>query len=194
MVAPEDGASRRALLSGAGLALAGAGSLALAGCGGGGAKSGPAQTQTLPASVSSTDVAILGAALELERRTVAAYVAGIPLLDRDDARAARQYLSEELEHAGELISLIRSAGAKAPPRQQSYPIGHPRSGAGVLAVLAGLEALQIASYQRWIPRLSPAPMRAAVATIMCCDAQHLAMVRVARGLTPAPSPFVTGSV
>ena len=149
-------------------------------------------TTTLPASVAQADVAILTQALELERRTVAAYLAGIPLLDHDQAKAARQFLSEELEHTGELISLITAAGGKAGPRANSYDIGNPQDQDGVMALLHSLERLQIANYLRWIPQLSPGPIRAAVATILTVDAQHVALWRLAQGRDPVPSAFVSG--
>ncbi|MFL5865280.1 MAG: ferritin-like domain-containing protein [Solirubrobacteraceae bacterium] len=183
-------ASRRALLAGAGAGFAG-GMMALAGCGS--AETGKQAVKTTPAPVRQHDIAVLGQALELERRTVAAYIAGMPLLTRSERTACRQFLNEELEHTGELISLIKAAGGKAAPRADSYALGHPTDGPGVLALLHSLEALQISSYLRWIPQLSPAPVRAAVASILTVDSQHLALVRVMEGQVPVPGPFVTGS-
>ena len=187
----EPGASRRALLSGAGAALTGVAALALGGCGR--PATGRAAVKELPRPLMENDVRILGRALELERRTVAAYVAGMPLLSHPLAKAARQFLNEELQHTGELISLITAAGAKAPLRADSYELGHPRDAGGVLALLHSLESLQIKTYLESIPRLSPGPVRAAVASILTVDAQHLAMLRLAQGQTPVPSAFVTGS-
>jgi hypothetical protein len=190
-VVSEDGrASRRALLTGTGTALAG-GALALAGCGS--VATGKQAVKQTSLAVRHQDIEILSRALELERRTVAAYIACIPLLTRPQRKAAREYLNEELEHTGELTSLIKAAGGKARPRGDSYALGHPTDGPGALAVLHALEALQISSYLEWIPQLSPAPVRAAVASILTVDAQHLSMVRVMQGQEPVPGPFVTGS-
>ena len=108
----EDGASRRALLRGAGQALVSAGALAALGGCGGQAPSGPQAVKQAARPVAHTDVEILTAALALERRTVAAYVAGIPLLPRSQVKGAKAFLSEELTHTGELISLIKAAGAR----------------------------------------------------------------------------------
>ena len=191
MVTPDGRASRRALLTGAGTALAG-GTLALAGCGS--AEIGKQAVKKTSARVQAKDIAVLNQALALERRTVAAYIAGMPLLTFTQRKAARQFLNEELEHTGELISLIKAAGGKAPPRADSYALGHPIDGPGVLAVLHSLESLQISRYLEWIPQLSPGPVRAAVASILTVDAQHLSMVRVLEGQVPVPGPFVTGSV
>lgn len=184
-------ASRRALLSGAGTALAGVGAIALGGCGR--AATGRKAVKQLPKALMESDVRILSRALALERRTVTAYVAGIPLLPHSQAKAARQFLNEELEHTGELISLITAAGAKPPPRADSYQLGHPSDAAAVLALLHSLETLQITNYLQSIPRLSPGPVRAAVASILTVDAQHVTMVRLAQGQTPVPSAFVSGA-
>jgi hypothetical protein len=184
-------ASRRALLTGAGAALAG-GTLALAGCGS--ADTGKAAVKKTSMPVRHEDIAILNEALALERRTVAAYVAGMPLLTRSERKATRVFMNEELQHTGELISLIKAAGGKAPPRPDSYALGHPTDGPGVLALLHSLEGLQISSYLDWIPRLAPGPVRAAVSSILTVDSQHLSMVRVMQGQVPVPGPFVTGSV
>ena len=184
-----DGASsRRALLSGAGAALA----LGVSACGGKSLPGHDAAKKLSPAEAKG-DIAILTQALELERRTVAAYLAGIPLLDRDQAKAARQFLSEELEHTGELISLIKAAGSQAGPRANSYDIGNAQDQSDVINLLHSLERLQIASYLRWIPQLSPGPIRAAVATILTVDSQHVALWRLAGGQDPVPSAFVSGS-
>jgi Ferritin-like domain len=185
------GASRRALLSGAGTALAGVGAIALGGCGR--AATGRKAVKQLPEALMESDVRILSRALALERRTVTAYVAGIPLLPHPQAKAARQFLNEELEHTGELISLITATGAKPPPRADSYQLGHPGDATAVLALLHSLETLQITNYLQSIPRLSPGPVRAAVASILTVDAQHVTMVRLAQGQTPVPSAFVSGA-
>jgi ferritin-like protein len=190
-VVSDDGApSRRALLTGTGTALAG-GVLALAGCGS--VETGKKAVKQTSASVRERDIAILGRALELERRTVAAYIACIPLLTRPERKACRQFLNEELQHTGELTSLIKAAGGKAAPRADSYALGHATDGPSALALLHSLENLQISSYLGWIPQLSPAPVRAAVASILTVDSQHLAMVRVMQDQDPVPGPFVTGS-
>jgi hypothetical protein len=190
VVSDDRAPSRRALLTGTGTALAG-GVLALAGCGS--VATGKKAVKTTPMPLRRADIAILERALELERRTVAAYVACIPLLNRPQRKAFRQFLNEELQHTGELASLITAAGGKAPPRADSYPIGHATDGPGALAVIHSLEALQISSYLEWIPRLSPGAVRAAVASILTVDAQHLTMCRVLQGQDPVPGPFVTGS-
>jgi hypothetical protein len=192
VVSTEGGAPRRELLAGAGSALAAGAALGLAGCGGN--KHVPRQAvKTAPRHIRRRDVRLLNAALALERRTIAAYTAGIPLLEHRDQKAAKQFLNEELQHTGELLGLIKAADGIAPPRADSYDIGHPRDAAGVLALLHELERAQIAGYVKAVSKLSPGPVRAAVASILCNDAQHISFIRLMQGTTPVPSAFVTGS-
>jgi Ferritin-like domain len=180
------------VLAGAGATLAAAATMAVSGCGNS-AHLPKHAAKTAPAPIRRRDVQILNAALYLERRTVAAYTAGIPLLPRSQAKAAKQFLNEELQHTGELLALIKAAKGIAIPRAASYDIGHPRDGNEVLLLLSGLESAQIARYVKAIPELSPGPVRAAVATILANDAQHVSILRQEQGENPLPSAFVTGS-
>jgi hypothetical protein len=176
-------------------AVAAAGAVVLAGCSSGSAKtdSTSGQTGTSPsADTSPRDVALLTAALELERRTVDAYVACIPLLSPTNAKAAALWLSAELQHTGALIGLIFQAGAKAQPRANSYAIGPLPSNQGqALARLASFEQLQISYYLRIIARLQLATARATVSSILADDAQHIALLRLVQGKPAVPSAFVT---
>ena len=115
MVSDDEGCARRALLRGAGAMLAGAGTLGLAACGSSQkGKSGVTAAEQLAQPVEREDIEILGRLLDLERRTVAAYTAGMPLLPKPEAKTARQFLFEELQHTGELLSLIKAAGGGDP--------------------------------------------------------------------------------
>jgi hypothetical protein len=191
VVSDDDGSSRRALLTGAGATLISAGTVALAGCSSN-AKTGQKAVKQAGQPVQRADLALLDSLLDLERRTVAAYTAGIPLLPRPEAKMAQQFLSEELLHTGELLSLIKAAGGLPPLRKASYDLGHPTDARQVLQLLSDLERAQLNAYLYAIPRLRPAPVRAAAATILSNDSQHIAILRQSLGLVPAPSPFVTG--
>ncbi len=186
------GRSRRALLGGATAALAGAASLAVGGCGSQ-ADTGAHSVRLARPRVRHADITLLEGLLDLERHTVAAYIAGIPLLGRDDAKTAKQFLDEELQHTGELISLIKAAGGHAPVRRAPFDLGHPAGATGVLELLHGLERAQIVTYLDAIPRLAPGPVRAAAATILASDAQHIALLRQAQGKPALAGPFVTGA-
>jgi Ferritin-like domain len=185
-----DGRSRRGLLGGA---VAAAGTVVLAGCGGSsGAAGTDSTTGTSPsADASPRDVELLAPALELERRTIDAYVACIPLLSKTNAEAAVVWLSAEIQHTGELIALIKQAGGKAAPRANSYELGRmPSNQAQALALLARLEQLQISYYVRIISHVQLASARASVSAILASDAQHIALLRFVQGKPAVPSAFV----
>jgi bacterioferritin (cytochrome b1) len=172
------------------MTLAGSTVAGLAGCGGS-AQAHDAVT-TVPQIVRQTDVELFNRSLDLERRSIAAYTAGIPLLTGTEAKAAEQFLSQEMEHAGELLALIHAAGGTAIPRVASYNLGHPRTAREVLALLYQFENRQIAAYVDAIPKLSPGLVRGSVASILANDAQHVSVLRLGLGSSPTPSAFVTG--
>jgi hypothetical protein len=191
---PGEGQSRRGWLGGAAAAV---GAVVVTACGGsaGSAKTDSTNDQTgtsVNKNASPRDIELLTAALELERRTVEAYVASIPLLSKVNAKAAQGWLSAEIQHTGELIGLIGQAGGKAQPRANSYDIGPmPSDQADTLALLASLEQLQIVHYLKIIPELEVATARASVASILSSDAQHVALLRFAQGKPAVPSAFLT---
>lgn len=160
----------------------------LAGCG---KESLHDQLKRQPA-VARADVDILEHLLEVERLGIAAYTAGAPLLPPSAAAAAKQFLAQELAHAGGLISLVRAAGRKPPEPRPSYDLGAPRDSHDVLSLLARVERMQIAAYLDAIPRLAPGEVRTRTAGFFANDAQHLSAVRLLLGQAPLPAAFVTG--
>ena len=146
----------------------------------------------LPATARRDDVELLNRLLELEYAGIYAYTAGIPLLNGRTRTDAQQFLKQELAHAGELAGLIREAGYKPVTGAQSYDLGHPQTETGVLELLRRIENEQITGYVGALPRLVPGPVRAAIASILANDAQHLSFVRAAVGDVPVPTAFVTG--
>jgi hypothetical protein len=142
---------------------------------------------------SRADVALLSGLLAAERYAIAAYAAGMPLLGRDAARAAKQFLGQELAHAAELEGLIKQAGAKPAKAPAFYELGNPRGELDVLHLLHRAESAQLAAYGRAIPRLEPPRLRAAAAAILANDAQHLAVLRAVLGAPPVPGAFVSAT-
>jgi hypothetical protein len=176
--------TRRALLAG-GVA---SGTIALAGCGSSSLRSKVKKG----AKVAPADIDVLDRLLDLERYTIAAYAAGIPLLGGSASKAAKQFLGQELAHAGTLAGLIKQAGGKASEPRASYALGHPRGAADVLALLHRLEADQLAAYLQMLPALSSGRLRSTAAAIMANDAQHLSVLRQALGQPPVPAARATG--
>ena len=177
--------SRRNLLLAAGTGLAGA---LLAGCGGESIKQQVHNSQ--PAL--SNDVDLLNHLLHLEHTAIAAYTAGIPLLDQPTAKAAQLFLNDEIFHAGDVAGLVREAGGKPIKPAPSYALGHPRTSEEVLMLLHAVENAQIAGYLYAIQQLEPGVVKQQVASILANDAQHVAVVRAALGQSAIPSAFVTG--
>ncbi len=182
----EDSRSRRALLS---AGAAGGAALLLGACG----KSNPLHTRVKAAGpVPLADVGVLNGLLDLEHYAIAAYEAGIPLLDKGSAAAAKQFLAQELTHAGELSGLVKKAGAKPHDPQPTYDLGHPHTNADVLRLLHRIETSQLAAYVSAIPFLQNGKVRAAALALFANDAQHVTVLRLQLGLEPVPSAFVTG--
>lgn len=192
--AEADDGSRRWLLRGAGAAAGGAAALLIAACGGSGkvaAQTGTTTSETTP-QFHSRDIDLLNHLLELEHITVAAYTAGIPLLAPAGRMAGQRFLTQELSHAGEVSGLVRQAGGVAVKAREGYDLGHPRNGDDVLRLLHELERSQIAAYLQAIPKISLASTRAALASVMANDAQHISVLRSQLGRQPVPSALVTG--
>jgi bacterioferritin (cytochrome b1) len=180
-----DASTRRGLLRGAGAGVAG---VLIAGCGG----------QSLKAQVSNSkpllqsDVDLLNHLLHLEHMAIAAYTAGIPLLEQPTAKAGQLFLNDEMSHAGDVAGLVRAAGGKPIKPEPSYALGHPRTSQEVLKLLHDVENAQIAAYVDAIAVLRPGTLKQQVASILANDAQHIAVVRAALGQPAIPSAFVTG--
>ncbi len=177
--------SRRRVMLAAGAGLAGA---VLAACG---SQSIRQQVHNSQPAL-STDVDLLNSLLHVEHVGIAAYTAGIPLLAQPTAQAGQLFLNDELSHAGDLAGLVREAGGKPIKPAPSYVLGHPRNSEEVLMLLHAVERAQITAYLNAIPRLEPGVVKQQVASILANDAQHVAVVRAALGLTAIPSAFVTG--
>ncbi|MGA2925225.1 MAG: hypothetical protein ABSG43_04415, partial [Solirubrobacteraceae bacterium] len=146
--------ARRGLLSGLALALA-------AGCGGGGgdraagAGGSSKPLSALPAPMRLRDIAVIDALLQREYELIAAYTAGIPLLDEPGRLAAEQFLGQHLGHAGELAGWIKQARGKPSKPLAAYELGAPRTAPQMLTALHGHESGMIAAYLAAMPTLSP---------------------------------------
>jgi bacterioferritin (cytochrome b1) len=146
----------------------------------------------IPPQARNADVEILNRLLDVEYKAIAAYTAVIPLLTMHVKDAAKQFLDQELTHAGELYSLIRQAGGVGDKSKTSYDLGHPGNREQVLELLHTVEQEQVTGYIDAIPNVSPGSVRAALAAILASDAQHVTVLRLALRLDPLPNPLVTG--
>ena len=147
------------------------------------------------ARVPHADVPPLNSLLDVEHYAIAAYAAGIPLLPlkSSQAKAAVQFLAQELAHTVQLSELIHRARGKPNRARANYDLGQPTTPEEVVALLKRVEQAQLVAYLRTIPLLSGGRVRAAVSSIFANEAQHLAMLRWQSGETPTPRALVTGS-
>lgn len=188
---PEATSSRRALLRATGLAAAGGSAVFVAACSTRRTKPAPVESPGATPRALRGDVGILESALDLEHRAIAAYTAGIPLLDGRTRAAARQFLLQELAHAAELSALIHQGGGKPNLPSPSYELGNPGSAGDVLGLLHTIERALIAAYLDAISKLSPGIVRSTVASILANEAEHVSVLRVSLGSPAVPSAFVT---
>jgi hypothetical protein len=192
VISPPGGAdtTRRTLLRTSTGGLAAAAAVALAGCG---HSSRRPDVRTIPAPARDADVTILNGLLDLAERTITAYTACVPLFAGHLHEACKQFLNQDLSHAGELYRLIKQAGGDADKPQPSYDLGRPRGRNELVRLLHALENEMVTHYLQALPSLSPGSVRAAIASMLANDAQHVAVLRLSLRLDPIPSPLVTGS-
>jgi len=136
---------------------------------------------------------IINGLLDECERTIAAYTATIPLFRGHLHESMKQFLNQDLDHAGELYRLIKQAGGDANKPQPSYNLGQPKGPKDLIELLHRLEAGMVSRYYAAIPQLSPGTVRAAIASILASDAQHVTVLRLALRLDPLPMAFVTGA-
>jgi len=184
--------SRRALLRTAGVAAASSSAIALTACAS--SAKGPHKKKRTPSDPvqAATDIALLNGALDVEHTAIAAYIAGIPLLTGHNRDAAKQFVTQDYGHAAELSLMVRQAGGTAHDPSPSYALGNPSSEGDVLALLQRIESLQIATYLQVLPRLQPGVFRSIVGAILANEAQHVSVLRAARGMPAIPAALVTG--
>jgi hypothetical protein len=188
VVARGSAVSRRQLLGASGAAGF---AWALAGCG----RSHPAAVHeaNLPAELKAVDAAIFNGLIDAEYVAAAAYTAGIPLLSDHNLRAAKHFLVQEVSHIAQLSNLVNVAHGVPHGPRPSYELGHPRSETQVLELIHRAEQVTIRAYLDAIPKLSPGAPRAAAASILANEAQHVSVVRRNLGLDPVPDAVVTAT-
>jgi hypothetical protein len=163
--------------------------VALSGCG----RAFPAapHVSKLPPNLKAVDAAIFNGLIDAEYVVAAAYTAGIPLLSDHNLRAAKHFLVQEVAHITQLSNLVTVAhGAPHGPRP-SYDLGRPRSEMQVLELIHRAEQATIRAYLDAIPKLTPGAARAAAASILANEAQHVSVIRRNLGLDPVPDALVT---
>ena len=177
--------TRREALGGA------AASALLASCGGG---EPPPTTGPRPGS----GAALLGSLLALERAAIAAFGDCGEHLGGRALENIRAIGAEERKHANGLEQLIKDLGGEpAPGRSHAeYARSFPRltSSADALRFAEDLKERELRAYLEALTDLPDVGLRAAASRACADEANHLAAIRVLRGLPAAQGPFVTGAL
>jgi rubrerythrin len=172
---------------------AAAGSL-LASCGGSDSKS--RQVATVSTTAAESDAAVLGALLDQEHSSIAAYTLLATKLHGRALGSARRFAAHERRHADALSrAIVRLGASPAPPRPQSeYASGFPRlrGARDALSFALDVETTAVAAYADALGKLATDSVRATAAAILTTESEHAAVVLGALGRPQVPEPFVTG--
>ncbi|MEA2429651.1 MAG: hypothetical protein QOI19_124 [Thermoleophilaceae bacterium] len=183
--------SRRELLL---ASLAGGSAALLASCGGGNSKT--ESTATVSTAQADSDAAILGALLDQENSSIAAYTLLATKLQGSALSEARRFLGHERRHAAALAAGIRSLGSTpSPPRSRSeYESGFPRlrNARDALSFALDVETTAIAAYSDALGKIATDPIRATAAAILVTESEHASVALGELGRPPAPAAFVNG--
>jgi hypothetical protein len=177
--------TRREALSGAAAAVV------LASCGGG---DPPPSTGPRPGS----GAALLGSLLALERAAIAAFAACGDHLSGQARQQIRAIRAEERGHASRLERLITDLGGEPPPgrSREEYARSFPelRSAEDALRFAEDLKERELRAYLEALTEFPDVALRTEAARTCAHEANHLAAIRVLRGLPAAQGPFVTGAL
>ncbi|HEY4278734.1 MAG TPA: DUF4439 domain-containing protein [Conexibacter sp.] len=135
---------------------------------------------------------LLNTLLGAEHQMVAAYTAGMPLLDGAALINAQHILEQEHEHIERLRALISGAGANPVGPLGSYDFNTPANQAEMLRELMRVERQGIAIYGELVPRIPDPQLRMLAASIATAEAEHDSLLLARLGRWPAPTAFVTG--
>jgi rubrerythrin len=190
---------RRRFLNLAGMGAATGAAAVLAGCGneenkGEGPIAGEKPQGSGAGSIESdvNDLNVLNGALDLEHEAVAAYSQALKVLRGANLRYARTILDQERAHVAALQRTLRRMGVRPNEARSDYNFPRLTSEDAVLRFATQLENKVISNYVDAVPRLDKPELRAAVASILADDAEHLAVINGQLKERSAPSAFVTG--
>ena len=152
------------------------------------------------ASSGERDVRILNVAVDLEHTAVAAYTAGLALMEGDAREAGRKVLAHEREHAAGLGQAIKDLGGtpNQPRRSDEYRTRFPnlKTQEDALRFAVDLENMAVEAYLEAIPKLSSPDLRQTAAAIVANEAEHISvLLGILNPGDPAaqvPDAFVTG--
>jgi rubrerythrin len=166
----------------------------VASCGGSGSKT--ASVATVSTTQAESDAAILGALLDQEHSSIAAYALIAANLHGAALASARRFIAHERSHADALSRAIgRLGGSPAPPRPQSeYAAGFPklRGARDALSFALDVETTAVAAYADALGKLATDAVRVTAAAVLTTESEHAAVVLGDLGRPQVPEAFVTG--
>jgi rubrerythrin len=166
----------------------------LASCGGSGSKT--ESTATVSTAQADSDAAILGALLDQENSSIAAYTLVATKLHGSALAAAQRFLGHERRHAAALERAIRGLGSTpSPARPRSeYEATFPRlrGARDALSFALDVETTAVSAYSDALGKIATDDVRATAATIFVTESEHASVVLGDLGRPQVPQPFVTG--
>jgi rubrerythrin len=192
---PRSGSSRRELVVASLAAAAGGGMAAvIASCGGSDSKT--QSTATVSTAQADSDVAILGALLDQERSSIAAYMLVATKLSGAALASARTFLGHERRHAAALEHAIRALGDTPEPTRAraEYEAAFPRlrGPRDALSFALDVETTAMAAYSDALGKIVTDPPRVSVASIFVTESEHASVLLGDLGRPQVPDAFVTG--
>jgi rubrerythrin len=182
--------SRRELLVASSLGGAAA---VLSACGGGSKSS---SVVTVSTAAADSDAAILGALLDQENNSIAAYMVVANRLSGATLASAQRFLGHEHRHAAALEAAIRALGStpEAPRPRSEYEAGFPRlrNERDALSFALDIETTAIAAYSDAIGKIATDAARATAAAILVTESEHAAVALGELGRPQVPAAFVNG--
>jgi hypothetical protein len=166
--------------------------VSVGGCGSGKSKT----TVTVSTAQADSDAAILGALLDQENSSIAAYMLVATKLRGPALGEARRFLGHERRHAVALAAAIRALGTTpSPPRPRSeYESGFPRlrNARDALSFALDVETTAVAAYSDALGKIATDDARGTAAAILVTESEHAAVALGELGRPQVPDAFVTG--
>lgn len=138
------------------------------------------------------DLEVMNYALTLEYLESAFYTMAVKQtkgLSGDNLALAKELRDNEDEHVGALTAAIKQAGG-TPVKAPGVDFGGAfASEQAFLKTAMTFEDLGVSAYNGAAPMIQSADVLAAAGSIVQIEARHAALIRLARGVTPAPRSF-----
>ena len=143
------------------------------------------------------DVDILNFALTLEYLEAAFYTMAVKQvkgLSADEAKLAKKLRDDEDAHVDALTETIKKLGGKPAAKPKVAFAGAFASRAAFLKTSNALEDTGVSAYNGAAPSIKSVEVLAAAGSIVQIEARHAALIRLARGKSPAPLAFDKASM